>query len=55
MYETLQAEIRTAENNIMFFTSKSGNALVNSLQKKIDDLKKQAEDIENKINELDHE
>ena len=55
MYESLQAEIRTAENNIMFFTSKSGNALVNSLQKKIDDLKKQAEDIENKINELDHE
>ena len=55
MYEALQAEIRTAENNIMFFTSKSGNALVNSLQKKIDDLKKQAEDIENKINELDHE
>lgn len=53
MYEALQAEIRTAENNIMFFTSKSGNALVNSLQKKIDDLKKQAEDIENKINEME--
>lgn len=53
MYESLQAEIRTAENNILFFTSKSGNALVNGLQKKIDELKKQAEDIENKINELD--
>lgn len=55
MYENLQAEIRTAENNILFFTSKSGNALVAGLQKKIDELKKQAEDIENKINELDNE
>ena len=55
MYEALQAEIRTAENNILFFTSKSGNALVAGLQKKIDELKKQKADIENKINELDHE
>ena len=55
IYEGLQAEIRTAENNILFFTSKSGNALVKGLQKKIDDLKKQAEEIENKINEMDHE
>lgn len=55
VYEGLQAEIRTAENNILFFTSKSGNALVKGLQKKIDDLKKQAEEIENKINEIDNE
>ena len=55
MYEGLQAEIRTAENNILFFTSKSGNALVNGLQKKIDELKKQAEEIENKINAMDNE
>ena len=55
MYEGLQAEIRTAENNILFFTSKSGNALVNGLHKKIDDLKKQAADIEAKINALDNE
>ena len=55
IYEGLQAEIRTAENNILFFTSKSGNALVKGLQKKIDDLKKQAAEIENKINELDNE
>ena len=34
---------------------KSGNALVAGLQKKIDDLKKQAEEIENKINEMDNE
>ncbi|MBQ7531163.1 MAG: DUF349 domain-containing protein [Paludibacteraceae bacterium] len=55
MYEGLQSEIRTAENNIMFFTSKSGNALVAGLQKKIDELKKQAEEIENKINAMDNE
>ena len=55
IYEGLQAEIRTAENNILFFTSKSGNALVKGLQKKIDDLKKQAAEIENKINEIDNE
>ena len=55
MYEALQAEIRTAENNILFFTSKTGNALVAGLQKKIDELKKQAQDIENKINALDNE
>lgn len=55
VYEGLQAEIRTAENNILFFTSKSGNALVKGLQKKIDELKKQAEEIENKINEIDNE
>ena len=55
MYESLQAEIRTAENNILFFTSKTGNALVSGLQKKIDELKKQADEIENKINELDNE
>ena len=55
MYEGLQSEIRTAENNIMFFTSKRGNALVAGLQKKIDELKKQAEEIENKINAMDNE
>lgn len=55
MYEALQGEIRTAENNILFFTSKSGNALVDGLKKKIDDLKKQLQEIENKINALDNE
>ena len=55
IYEGLQNEIRTAENNILFFTSKTGNTLVSGLQKKIDELKKQAEEIENKINALDNE
>ena len=57
MYENLQQEIKTAENNILFFTgkSKSANKLVDDLQKKIDTLKAQLTDIENKINQMDAE
>ena len=57
MYENLQQEIKTAENNILFFTgkSKSANKLVDDMQKKIDTLKSQLVDIENKINQLDAE
>ena len=53
----LQQEIKTAENNILFFTSKSktANKLVQDMQKKIDDLKQQLLDIENKINAMDAE
>ena len=41
IYEQLQAEIRTYENNIGFLTasSKKGNSLVDQLQKKVDALK----------------
>ena len=54
-YESLQQEIQTAENNILFFTSKSGkgNKLVDDLQKKINDLKRQLSDLEHKINIID--
>ncbi len=57
MYETLQQEIKTAENNILFFTgkSKSANKLVVDMQKKIDALKAQLADLENKINQMDAE
>lgn len=53
MYEALQQEIKTAENNILFFTgkSKSANKLVDDMQKKIDDLKKQLSELEQKITE----
>ena len=56
MYENLQQEIKTAENNILFFTgkSKSGNKLVDDLQKKIDGLKKQLQELEEKIMEIDN-
>ena len=54
MYENLQQEIKTAENNILFFTgkSKSGNQIVENMQKKIDAQKEQLKQIEEKINAL---
>lgn len=53
MYETLQQEIKTAENNILFFTgkSKSANKLVQDMQKKIDALKAQLKTLEEKMME----
>ena len=57
MYENLVQEIKTAENNILFFTGKSKNAnkLVDDMRKKIDVLKSQLTDLENKINQMDAE
>ena len=57
MYENLVQEIKTAENNILFFTgkSKSGNKIVDDMRKKIDTLKAQLTDLENKINQMDAE
>jgi len=55
MRDKLQQEIKTAENNILFFTAKSktANQLVDSMQRKINELKKQLEEIQNKINNED--
>ena len=49
--DRLQQEIKTAENNILFFTAKSktANKLVDSMQQKINDLKKQLEDIQERL------
>jgi septal ring factor EnvC (AmiA/AmiB activator) len=57
MYENLVQEIKTAENNILFFTgkSKTANKLVDDMQKKIDILKGQLSELEKKINLLDAE
>lgn len=57
MYENLQQEIKTAENNILFFTgkSKSANQLVTDMQNKIKGLKDQLNELEQKINNLDAE
>jgi hypothetical protein len=51
MRDKLQQEIKTAENNILFFTAKSktANKLVDDMQKKIDALKKQLEDVKTQI------
>ena len=53
MHERLKQEVKTAENNILFFTAKSktANKLVDAMQKKIDDLKAQLAEIEKKMNE----
>lgn len=53
MHERLKQEIKTAENNILFFTAKSktANKLVDTMQKKIDELKKQLTEIEKKLDE----
>ena len=55
MHEKLKQEIKTAENNILFFTAKSktANKLVDSMQKKIDELKQQLVEIEEKMNAED--
>jgi hypothetical protein len=51
MRDRLSQEIKTAENNILFFTAKSktANKLVDSMQKKIDELKKQLSEIQEKM------
>lgn len=55
MHDRLQQEIKTAENNILFFTAKSktANKLVDDMQKKIDALKKQLNEIEQKMENED--
>ena len=55
MHEKLKQEIKTAENNILFFTAKSktANKLVDSMQKKIDELKQQLAEIDEKLNAED--
>ncbi len=57
LYENLTQEIKTAENNILFFTgkSKTANKLVDDMQKKIDALKNQQKELEAKIAALDSE
>lgn len=55
MKDRLQQEIKTAENNILFFTAKSktANKLVDSMQKKIDELKQQLHEIQEKLDAED--
>lgn len=50
--DRLQQEIKTAENNILFFTAKSktANKLVDSMQRKIDELKQQLAEVQEKLN-----
>ena len=54
-YDSLKAEIATAENNILFFTGKSNksNSVITSMQKNIEKQKQQLNEIEQKINLID--
>ncbi len=54
-YEALQQEIKTAENNILFFNTagKKGNKIIDDMQKKIDELKRQLAELEQRINMID--
>lgn len=54
IYEQLQAEIRTYENNIGFLTasSKKGNSLVDQMQKKVDALKAELANMAEKMKEV---
>lgn len=51
LYNNLQQEIKVAENNILFFTgkTKTANKLVDDMQKKIETLKEQLKELEEKI------
>lgn len=54
-YEHLKSEIATYENNIGFFTSstKKGGGLIQEMERKIEALKAESKEIENKINLID--
>ncbi len=54
-YEALQAEIKTAENNILFFSgnSKKSNKLVEDMERKIQQQKNQLKEIEKRIQLID--
>lgn len=53
--DRLQQEIKVAENNILFFTAKSktANKLVDSMQKKIDELKQKLAEIQDQMDRED--
>jgi hypothetical protein len=54
IYEQLQAEIRTYENNICYLnaSSKKGNSLVDQLQMKVDALKSELAIMAKKMKEM---
>ena len=56
-YEAKKSEIQTYENNLGFMnaSSKAGNGFVDSIKAKIEELKKEADDLLSQIRELDSE
>jgi len=55
-YEQRMSELKTFENNMGFLTAntKSGNSLVQQMEKRIDSLKEEIADLERRIKELDN-
>ena len=56
-YEQRMSELKTFENNMGFLTAntKSGNSLVQQMEKRIDSLKEEIAELERRIKELDNE
>lgn len=52
-YKTLEQEIATQENNIMFFARSSGNALLDQMRQKIEDAKQELKTLEDKIRSIE--
>ena len=52
-YKTLEQEIATQENNIMFFAKGSGNALLDQMRQKIEDAKQELKTLEDKIRSIE--
>lgn len=54
-YKTLEQEIATKENNILFFAHNAGNALVEQMKKGIDEAKQELKSLEEKIRSIEEE
>lgn len=56
-YEQRMSELKTFENNMGFLTAntKSGNTLVQEMERRIARLKEEIAELEDKIKELDNE
>ncbi|MCQ2186527.1 MAG: DUF349 domain-containing protein [Bacteroidales bacterium] len=52
-YRSLEQEISTKENNILFFATGTANALLDSMRKGIDSAKKELAELEQKIREME--
>ena len=52
-YENLKNEIQTYENNLAAISTKSGNSFIDGILNNIEILKKEAEDILNKVRDLE--
>lgn len=52
-YRSLEQEIATKENNILFFASSKGNALIDQMRESIENAKKELKELEEKIRQYE--